>query len=506
MATSNPDLAKGDGPENLRETTRLVLNQPMVQRSSGLQSSGQYNSLNTSIDTSSLSGEQDGRSQSGAIGPPLPCEVEEIEGTNIEIDNDQSLTEHTTNDVQCLMHIMKGNIGTGVLAMPNAVSKAGLWTGLVGILCIGMVATHCMHILVKSSKLLTKRIGHDKLSYSEVMEESLKTGPSKLRRLAPHAKTFVNVLLLFTQFGFCCVYIVFIATSVKDVIDQFVDHSPSLRVYEVAVTALLIPYCLIRDLRSLAPFSLFANALTVVGMVLIFLNITQGLPDSTRRPAFTNFADLPLFFGTAIFAFEGISLVLPLESSMRDRERFSGLSGVLNLSMVTVTCLYTAMGFFGYLKYGDAALGSITLNLPSTPWYYLIVKPMFAISIFVSYNVQFYVPIRIIAPWVANRYKIESQKKIHRVESLLRVFFVLITMACAMAIPHLDLLISLIGALASSSLAMILPAIIHILTMLMEPKRPGVITIIKDVCITIFGVIGFVTGSYTALKEIVATF
>ena len=44
-------------------------------------------------------------------------------------------------------------------------------------------------------------------------------------------------------------------------------------------------------------------------MVLIFANITQGLPDHRVRPAFTSVAEMPLFFGTAIFAFEGISLV-----------------------------------------------------------------------------------------------------------------------------------------------------------------------------------------------------
>ena len=45
------------------------------------------------------------------------------------------------------------------------------------------------------------------------------------------------------------------------------------------------------------------------GMVLIFISVTQGLPDPSTRPAFTSISDIPLFFGTAIFAFEGISLV-----------------------------------------------------------------------------------------------------------------------------------------------------------------------------------------------------
>lgn len=49
---------------------------------------------------------------------------------------------------------------------------------------------------------------------------------------------------------------------------------------------------------------------------------------------------------------------------MINPEDFRGCNGVLNTAMILVTCGYIAVGFFGYLKYGDAVHGSITLNLP----------------------------------------------------------------------------------------------------------------------------------------------
>ena len=55
---------------------------------------------------------------------------------------------------------------------------------------------------------------------------------------------------------------------------------------------------------------------------------------------------------------------MPIENKMKRPQDFGGYSGVMNLGMVTVTCLYTATGFYGYLKYGDDAKGSVTLNLP----------------------------------------------------------------------------------------------------------------------------------------------
>jgi proton-coupled amino acid transporter len=50
---------------------------------------------------------------------------------------------------------------------------------------------------------------------------------------------------------------------------------------------------------------------------------------------------------------------------MRTPKQFEGLTGVLNTGMVTVSALYFAVGFYGYLKYGEVIKGSITLNLPS---------------------------------------------------------------------------------------------------------------------------------------------
>ena len=43
----------------------------------------------------------------------------------------------------------------------------------------------------------------------------------------------------------------------------------------------------------------------------------------------------------------------------------SGTGQVLNTGMTIVSCLYIAVGFFGYLRYGEAVTGSITLSLPS---------------------------------------------------------------------------------------------------------------------------------------------
>ena len=50
---------------------------------------------------------------------------------------------------------------------------------------------------------------------------------------------------------------------------------------------------------------------------------------------------------------------------MKDPKAFTPLFGVLNVAMVTVCIIYTIVGFYGYIEYGNDAKGSITLNLTS---------------------------------------------------------------------------------------------------------------------------------------------
>lgn len=57
---------------------------------------------------------------------------------------------------------------------------------------------------------------------------------------------------------------------------------------------------------------------------------------------------------------------------MRHPQRFlkARPCGVLNGAMILVVCLYSVAGFLGYLRFGNATDGSITLNLPNDLYVY----------------------------------------------------------------------------------------------------------------------------------------
>ena len=83
---------------------------------------------------------------------------------------------------------------------------------------MGLICTHCMHMLVGSSQELSARTGAAYLTYSEVSYTSFLTSNyGVLRRSAKVARIVTNVFLCITMLGFCCVYFVFISQNFQQV-------------------------------------------------------------------------------------------------------------------------------------------------------------------------------------------------------------------------------------------------------------------------------------------------
>ncbi|KAH8241069.1 proton-coupled amino acid transporter-like protein CG1139 isoform X2 [Drosophila bipectinata] len=406
--------------------------------------------------------------------------------------------EHPTSNFDTLVHLLKGNIGTGILAMPDAFKNAGLYVGLVGTMIMGAICTHCMHMLVNCSHELCRRLQKPSLDFSEVAYSSFETGPIGLRRYSSLARRIITTFLFITQIGFCCVYFLFVALNLKDVIDHY--YVINYRIYLVLLLMPMIVLNLVRNLKYLTPVSLIASILTVVGLAITFSYMLHDLPDVHTVKPFASWATLPLYFGTAIYAFEGIGVVLPLENNMRTPEDFSGPTGVLNTGMVIVACLYTSVGFFGYLKYGDAVKGSITLNLPQGDTLSQLVKIMMAVAIFLSYTLQFYVPVNIVEPFVCSHF--DTQRGKNMAATLLRIILVTFTFLLATCIPNLGAIISLVGAVSSSALALIAPPIIEIFTFYNVGYGRYKWMLWKDIAIMVFGLCGFVFGTWVSLLDI----
>lgn len=313
--------------------------------------------------------------------------------------------------------------------------------------------------------------------------------------------------------------------------------------------ALLLSY--IKTLNRLAIASAMANMLQAVGIAIILEYLSRDISkvNLAERDNFRPFSEVALGFGSAMFAFEGISVVLPVYTRMKNSQRMSGFLGVINVSYTAILILYFLVGLFGFLKFGREAKDSITLNLPPEP-IYDVVRSMFATSVFLTYPLQFYVPNEIIWNWAKKlliqrksevtvaraievvvptiglsekekessaieKNKIEDktieilsqQKRLDRYEYYCRTLVVLFTFLLAIAIPKLNLLMDLIGSITGTSLSLILPAIIHMATFWEEMKGFHKILMLSlDLLIIAFGLFAGVNGSVFSLTSIISSF
>ncbi|XP_011864105.1 PREDICTED: proton-coupled amino acid transporter 1-like isoform X2 [Vollenhovia emeryi] len=300
-----------------------------------------------------------------------------------------------TSNFETLVHLLKGSLGTGILAMPNAFYNSGLLVGVIATIIIGALCTYCLHILVKAQYKLCKRLRVPILSYPDSMKYALEKGPRCVSWFSPYAPGLVDGFMIVYQLGICCVYIVFVATNVKQVTDQYWEPlAISTHMFILLIPLILINY--IRNLKLLAPFSTIANLITFVGLGMTLKYMFEDLPPVSSREMVGTLRNFSLYFGTTLFALEAVGVIIALENNMKTPQGFGGYCGVLNIGMIVIVILYIVMGFFGYIKYGPDAEGSVTFNLPQEEVMAQSIKIMFAIAIFITYALQAYVPVEIL--------------------------------------------------------------------------------------------------------------
>jgi proton-coupled amino acid transporter len=99
----------------------------------------------------------------------------------------------------------------------------------------------------------------------------------------------------------------------------------------------------------------------IIAFVITLYYMFSGIGDVNMddRNLFNDVTLIPRFFST-----EGIGTMLPIENSMI-KQQFIGCPGVLNIAMSFVVTLYTVIGLFGYLRFGDSAEANVIANLPA---------------------------------------------------------------------------------------------------------------------------------------------
>ncbi|KAK1135195.1 hypothetical protein K0M31_007966 [Melipona bicolor] len=266
-----------------------------------------------------------------------------------------------TSDFATFMHLCKASIGTGILFLPNGFRRAGYVMSVVCGVVIGLLCTHTVVALVRSSHILCRRNRIPMLDFARTAEVSFENGPPELRK---YGKTFgvtINAIVCFVHFQASVIYILYVATSFQQVIEFSFGIKMDTRIYILALSPFVCLLGLVRNLRCLAPFSVIGALFMFVGIFVSLYYLLEDIPDPARLDAFTYVLPVPMFCSLFLYALHNVTLCLPLENSMKKPQH---LPRLITYNMLLNTCMYIVFGFLGYNKYTKDTCDTVIKNLP----------------------------------------------------------------------------------------------------------------------------------------------
>ncbi|XP_003380514.1 transmembrane amino acid transporter protein, partial [Trichinella spiralis] len=302
------------------------------------------------------------------------------------LNEQRSTFTYGLSDDQALTNLIKSTVGTGVLAVPEAFSNAGLWFGLIFLIFTVIINLCCLRILVRTSQMMCLRSGRAAVDYGTLAELSVFHGPKPLRRFKRHAKFLVNISLAFSQLD---------CRSAEYI---FLSHVYGLSATAVFGIVLYSSSEIFSHTVDVGKFGLLCGFCDHISIHFPRIAILETTAKHTKLRSIASgvrLVDVRLFC-----RWNGITMqlcnILPIENKTKFPKSMNAWNGILNTSCALSTILYIAVGFYGYIRFGSDVAGSITLNLPKDEPLYKAVKLMVSFVVSISYPMQFYVPMDIV--------------------------------------------------------------------------------------------------------------
>ena len=337
--------------------------------------------------------------------------------------------------------LLKSFVGTGVLFLPRAYLNGGMVFSNVVLLGVAAVSYYCFVLLV-STRL--------------VVEHSF--GDMGYHLYGNWMRNLINFSLVLSQVGFSSAYIVFVSENLRAFVLAVTDCATSISIKYMILMQMIIflPLSLYRNINNIQKLALIADAFILAGLVYLYyfdiLTIVGqgGVSDiqSFNKDSWT------LFIGTAIFTFEGIGLIIPIQSGMQNPKKFPSVLGAV---MIIITVVFLSMGALSYAAFGSATKTVVILNMPQDNKFVNGVQFIYSLAILLSTPLQIYPAIEITSQQLFSRTG-KYNPYIKWKKNFFRFFMV---MVCAMlawvGANDLDKFVSLVGSFACIPLVYIYP-------------------------------------------------
>jgi proton-coupled amino acid transporter len=385
-------------------------------------------------------------------------------------------SDHLSSQPKTFANVFIAIVGAGVLGLPYTFMRTGWAAGVLILLAVSALTYHCMMLLVRTRRRLDVKIG----SFGD-LGAAVYGGAGRLS---------VDVMIVLSQAGFCVGYLIFISNTLMHLYPLKTPVSSVLFAPKAIFIWVMLPFQLglnsIKTLTLLAPLSIFADVVDIGAMgVVLGQDFSIFLAEHQPVRAFGSPSVLLYGIGVAVYAFEGVGMVLPLEAEARDKSKFGG---TLGLSMFIIAIIYASFGVLGYLAFGDDTHDIITTNFGGG-WLTLVVQLGLCINLFFTMPVMMNPVYEVAERWFCGK----------NYCWLLRWALVLLVCMGAMLVPNFADFLSLVGSSVCVVLGFVLPAAFH-LKVLGGELSWGEIA--ADIAVVLIGTVLAASGTWSSLLQI----
>jgi len=352
--------------------------------------------------------------------------------------------EGASNKVTVLVLVKTFLTGT-LLVIPNGFRSAGILGGVVVLLLVGFLEVYCMLILVACRE--RKGAG----SYADLA-----------RALGTRGPAVITFMLVASQFGFVCAEQVYVAKNLLVCLQPF---WPWLRQWHLLLLCqlVLVPMSWVRKLEFFAVTNLVGDAFILV-CVLCLLAFGAGRAGS-RGPApglepWGDAGGIALFFGTCVYCYEGINVVLPIYESHGRKENFHRLFLAVLLS---ITGLFICFGLLWYGTFGQEVAAVATLNLPAGSAGLNVISPLYAVAALLTTPVIFFPIAQVLEPQLLPQSAWQNVRARRWTKNALRAALMLLSSwVAAVGGQQFMNFLAIIGGFCCGPLAFVFPAALHL--------------------------------------------
>ncbi|KAF1920022.1 transmembrane amino acid transporter protein-domain-containing protein [Ampelomyces quisqualis] len=378
------------------------------------------------------------------------------------------------------MLLLKSFVGTGVLFLPRAFLNGGMLFSNLVLLGVAGLSYTCFVLLV-STRL--------------VVEYSF--GDMGLHLYGRWMRNMINFSLVISQIGFSSAYIVFVSENLQ----AFVLAVSNCRTYIgighmiLIQMVIFLPLSLYRNINNIQKLALVADIFILLGLVYLYYYDLFTIVNQGGVSDIINFnpSSWTLFIGTAIFTFEGIGLIIPIQTGMKDPKKFPKVLGGV---MIIITVIFLTAGALSYAAFGSKTKTVVLLNMPQDNKFVNAVQFIYSLAILLSTPLQIYPAIEITSQQLFSRTG-KYNPYVKWKKNFFRFFMVAVCACIAWAgAGDLDKFVSLVGSFACIPLVFIYPPMLHYRAVARTSRAR-----LMDILLGFIGVVGMVYTTTLTINQ-----